>query len=644
MRWTATDEDGDTLYYDVYFGTASEPPLVSASQPSQIYNPGTLENGKTYYWRIVVSDGKDTNSESGVWSFTTEEILDPVPYLVSITAPASSTASLRLEFSEHINNSKESEAFKFSPAVSGTWTWSNDNTVAEFTPNGGWLPGSYNKFTMLENKLEDSTGKLVATSTVLKFDIPSSVPIPAGYHSYAFPMTIAANQTVNISIPDLAYGKKSYVIAISDEDVVKNNARASLKSGFSSNSKDPTHKFRVLEANLINTPIGVPSNNTTLKSVASVKAIGDERFFYIDTVATQTTYPNNRLSTKLTKMSGNTLVYVDSTINDSDSVKEVVAQNVLSTFDSVILSKVRNAFGSEPDLGVDGESRISIVLVNMDGFDTAGYYTPVDLFANNPSNSTFRESNEGKIIYIDYSINSFPTTLFGTLAHEFQHMINFYQKNKSLSLSSELYYEDTWLNEALSKYSEEICGFSLLDGDESTTILVKDSMQQNNNLSVTAWLTSPYDYYCYGQVYLFMHFLAYPGRYNGDSAAITRALVKGGDGNVPLIGEANVENVTGEPFKETMAKWALSLCLNDYNSTNPKAYAIHGIDLTGSYNGVKLPGYTIENADNPISLSTMRFKDSVRFFSKSSTESGNTTISLTAGTVPVTLWLFDERE
>lgn len=46
-----SNPDGDTVTYDVYFGTSSPPPLVSSAQAAATYDPGTLSYSTTYYWR-----------------------------------------------------------------------------------------------------------------------------------------------------------------------------------------------------------------------------------------------------------------------------------------------------------------------------------------------------------------------------------------------------------------------------------------------------------------------------------------------------------------------------------------------------------------------------------------------------------------
>lgn len=64
----AGDPDGDSVVYDVFFGT-TDPPPFSHTQAGISYDAGTLEF-KTYYWRIVVKDDKGGVTIGPVWSFT----------------------------------------------------------------------------------------------------------------------------------------------------------------------------------------------------------------------------------------------------------------------------------------------------------------------------------------------------------------------------------------------------------------------------------------------------------------------------------------------------------------------------------------------------------------------------------------------
>ena len=78
LSWTGGDPDvGDTVTYDVYFGTSEAPPLKEsvgpypADQTSISYTPGVLSYDTKYYWKIVARDNYGITKEGSVWNFTT---------------------------------------------------------------------------------------------------------------------------------------------------------------------------------------------------------------------------------------------------------------------------------------------------------------------------------------------------------------------------------------------------------------------------------------------------------------------------------------------------------------------------------------------------------------------------------------------
>ena len=71
LSWTCTDPDGGPLTYDVYFGTTSNPPLVSGNQTGTSYSPSQLNNSTTYYWKIVAKNNQGGTTASPVWNFST---------------------------------------------------------------------------------------------------------------------------------------------------------------------------------------------------------------------------------------------------------------------------------------------------------------------------------------------------------------------------------------------------------------------------------------------------------------------------------------------------------------------------------------------------------------------------------------------
>ncbi|MFX0205166.1 MAG: C25 family cysteine peptidase [Candidatus Hodarchaeota archaeon] len=71
LSWTGGDPDsGDTVEYDVYFGTSATPPFVT-TVTSESYDPGTLAYLTTYYWQIVARDNHGAETAGPTWSFTT---------------------------------------------------------------------------------------------------------------------------------------------------------------------------------------------------------------------------------------------------------------------------------------------------------------------------------------------------------------------------------------------------------------------------------------------------------------------------------------------------------------------------------------------------------------------------------------------
>jgi len=85
LSWECSDPDGNTLVYDIYFGTNSNPGLVENDHTTKSYSPGTLEYNITYYWKIVADDKRGGMAEGPIWSFTTMNLLPATP-----TSPAPS--------------------------------------------------------------------------------------------------------------------------------------------------------------------------------------------------------------------------------------------------------------------------------------------------------------------------------------------------------------------------------------------------------------------------------------------------------------------------------------------------------------------------------------------------------------------------
>jgi len=71
LSWSCSDPEGDALLYDIYLETDSIPVLVKANHPDTVYNPGELDAGTTYIWKVVAHDVHGNYTAGPLWSFET---------------------------------------------------------------------------------------------------------------------------------------------------------------------------------------------------------------------------------------------------------------------------------------------------------------------------------------------------------------------------------------------------------------------------------------------------------------------------------------------------------------------------------------------------------------------------------------------
>ncbi|MDC7218730.1 MAG: InlB B-repeat-containing protein [Spirochaetales bacterium] len=147
------------------------------------------------------------------------------------------------------------------------------------------------------------------------------------------------------------------------------------------------------------------------------------------------------------------LIYVEAGANVSVSTAESIADE----FENNIYSKITTNFGEESD--VDNNGKIILLYLDIqDGFSGSGgyiggYFHALHCF----DSSTYEDSNGADMIFLDtYPSTAGDSSSNETVAHEFQHLINFnvnYLEGNSA--------QDLWINEGLSSaaeyiYSEEV--------------------------------------------------------------------------------------------------------------------------------------------------------------------------------------------
>jgi len=212
-------------------------------------------------------------------------------------------------------------------------------------------------------------------------------------------------------------------------------------------------------------------------------------------------------------------------------------------FHSKIYPVLTSKFGSEWRPGIDKDNRITVLYHPMKR-NAGGYIREKDEYPK----TRFKSSNEREMIYLntDFLDSSLEKSI---LAHEFQHLINFYQKTKKLGLT-----EETWLNEGRSEYVPTMLGY---DDDFQGSYLQRTVRTFLNHPqdSITEWQDSEADY---GALNLFLHYLA--EHYGSEILTVSMKIPKIG---IPSINAALKQKGFRKNFAEIFTDWSIATYIND---------------------------------------------------------------------------------
>ena len=207
-------------------------------------------------------------------------------------------------------------------------------------------------------------------------------------------------------------------------------------------------------------------------SYASADIMGDVRTFSVNSKYDE--FSRTALSATLRHLSNKVYFYVDDRywVGLNQFEKNILLNNLDNLgreFDDNIYSKETDFFGFEPNPGIDDDARV-VVLVEDLIKGNGGYFETANLY----SRELAPGSNEREMVAVNTeSLGSFGKIF---LAHEFQHLISFNQKDLLRNTS-----EDIWLNELRSEYANTVAGYN-------------DSFQNSNlNRRLDTFLTEPSD-------------------------------------------------------------------------------------------------------------------------------------------------------
>lgn len=90
LSWSGGDPDpGDSVRYDVYFGSMLPLQKVASNISMTTYHPGFLFNGLTYFWSVISRDNHGLSTQGPMWHFTTIDASNNPPEKPSLTGPSS---------------------------------------------------------------------------------------------------------------------------------------------------------------------------------------------------------------------------------------------------------------------------------------------------------------------------------------------------------------------------------------------------------------------------------------------------------------------------------------------------------------------------------------------------------------------------
>lgn len=269
---------------------------------------------------------------------------------------------------------------------------------------------------------------------------------------------------------------------------------------------------------------------------ATLRAIGDRVYFYVD-------------NAYWSSISG-TL---------KNGLRESL-EDLADEFDNTIYPKERAVFGSEWNPGIDDDSKITVLMVQLVD-EAGGYFNTYDEY----SKSQVSTSNEREMVYLNVK-NALNGSVKSFLAHEFQHLITFYQKTVLYGLE-----EEVWLNEARSEYAPTLCGYNdVYNGSYLASRI--DLFLDSSSDPLLEWKNELEDY---GVATLFLHYLV--DHYGTNILTQTTLADRIG---VESIDKALENTGHTESFSDVFADWAITNYLNDCQVAPGNKYCYLNDDMT----------------------------------------------------------------
>lgn len=300
--------------------------------------------------------------------------------------------------------------------------------------------------------------------------------------------------------------------------------------------------------------LGVDADTERTLETTTEYNVGDRRMFNVSNVDTDEQFT---IEAALVYKTEHVYMWVEEGTNANQEDIEAAAD----LFEQHTYPTDREFFGSEWTPGVDNDPHLSILHANNLGNTVAGYFSSPDQYVK----AVRPDSNEMEMFYIHLAnVNVGDDFYNGVLAHEFQHMIHWYNDRN----------EETWLNEGCSELAMALNdrlyepGYYDVGGSD-TSYIYKTDTQLNTWPEGTAGSAAAN----YGGAYLFMEYFL---DQFGEEA--TKALVAHPENGMESVDATCQELNIPLAHTDIFANWSIANLLDDpildegqygYNEINP---------------------------------------------------------------------------
>lgn len=273
-------------------------------------------------------------------------------------------------------------------------------------------------------------------------------------------------------------------------------------------------------------------------------------------------FGRSSMTATLRYIGGNAYFYTDD--DYWNSLGFLRRQNLLSDiselaleFDSVIYPSQTAFWGQEPKPGVDDDNRVTILLEQLKS-GNGGYFST----SNGYPKTSAPDSNEREMVVISADSASSPyTKIF--LAHEFQHLISFNQKELLRDTT-----EDVWLNELRSEYSVTLTGYNNVFFNSNLERRAQ-TFFENPSDSLTEWPNVSLDY---SSVALFAEYIS-----DQYGAGFLRETLQTNLSGISSINNVLASRADNDRFIDIFGGWMAANYINDGSINSKFTYSNAGL-------------------------------------------------------------------